>query len=645
MKTLSKFYPVLLILLSAVFALKILSHLPWQLDFTAQRSYTLSEGSKRILDQIESPIELRYYYSRSSEQAPTQLKNFGGRVEQLLQQYVRHAKGRIRLQVIDPKPDSTEEEAAIRAGVQGVQLAEGETFFMGLTASQAELESSIEIFTLQREPYLEYDISKLITDVQRVDRIRIGLLTGLPIEGSQLPPQLRMQQGMQGEPEWSVLSQLRQSYEVEPMAPGDSEAAFEGLDLLMVLHPKNLSETQQFAIDQFVLSGRPVLIAVDPVSVFEKQSNPSQQAMMGMGGMDYSSDLPALLKSWGITYDASQVLGDLGFAARVSTGMGQAVPYPVWLQIDEMSSELPALAPLQQLLLTEVGSFSFDAQTPKTGLNWSPILRSSKNAAQMDAMSLNFSTPQQLLATVQQQLRENDSSPHSGYDIAGLLTGTFHTAFPDGRPEPDANPSENAEEGAEEEPSGQSEAEFLKQGEGTVVLIADSDWLTDRFSVERLNFLGSTLLRPLNDNLSLALNLVDQFAGSPDLIALRGRSPVNRSFHRVEQLEIEAQTRYQEQLEAVNQRLIGIQSEISRIQNQQQSEGMLIASEELKQAIADFREQEANAIAERREIRKRLREDIEALNRNLILINLLLVPGLLTVFGIRYFRRRSRAGA
>src|SRR5690606_23049213 len=103
--------------------------------------------------------------------------------------------------------------------------------------------------------------------------------------------------------------------------------------------------------------------------------------------------------------------------------------------------------------------------------------------------------------------------PHSGYDIAGLLTGTFHTAFPDGRPEPDANPSENAEEGAEEEPSGQSEAEFLKQGEGTVVLIADSDWLTDRFSVERLNFLGSTLLRPLNDNLSLALNLVDQFAG------------------------------------------------------------------------------------------------------------------------------------
>jgi len=649
MKSFSRGTTALLILLSAVFFLMILRHVPLQFDFTSQRMYTLSKGSKSILKNVETPILLDFYFSSSSEEAPTSLKNFGDRIEVFLKQYERHSSGKIKLRVIDPKPDTAEEEAAIRAGIQNVQLPSGGSFFMGLTASQAEQETSIDLFTLEREPYLEYDISKLITEVQRVDLPKLAIVTSLPIEGSQMPPQMMMQQ-QQGEPEWSFYSQLKERYEIEVVRPSDETASLDkGYDMLLVIHPTGITEQLSYEIDQFILSGKPVFIAVDPSSTTEKQSMNQQQMMMGMNGGMEGSDLKTLFQHWGVKYNTQKLVGDLDYATRVSTGRGQPVPYPIWININNLHADMPALAPLNQVLFAEAGYFEKEDQG-NSPLAWKPVIQSSANAATIDTMMTMYSGPAQMLTEVQKQLKIQDSNePKAPYTLAALLSGKFTTAYPQGKPvKPSAPKAENPSEN--EQPAPPAEAvqpvppEYT-EGQGMVFLIADSDWAADRFSVERMNFLGKTLLRPLNDNLSLMLNVVDQLAGSQDLIALRGRGNVNRTFERVEKLEVMAQTRYQEQLEAVNNRLSQVQAEISKIQEQQQSDGMLIASDELKKAVADYREQEANAIADRREIRKKLREDIEALNRNLILVNLLLVPGLLTAFGIWFFYKRSRAQA
>jgi len=653
MKSFSKGYSVLLILLSAVFFLMILRHVPLQLDFTSQRMYTLSKGSKSILKGIETPVMLDFYFSSSSEAAPTSLKNFGDRIEVFLKQYERYSNGNIQLRIIDPKPDTAEEEAAIRAGVQNIQLPDGGSFFMGLTASQAEQEASINLFTLEREPYLEYDISKLLTDVQRVDQAKLAIITSLPVEGSEIPPQMmmQMQSPTRGEPEWSFYSQLKERYEISVIRSTDESASLDkGYDMLLVLHPTGISEGLSYEIDQFVLSRKPVFIAVDPSSVTQKQSMNQQQMMMGMSGGMEGSDLPTLFDHWGVKYDTRKLVGDLDFATRVSSGRGQPVPYPIWINLNDLQADLPALAPLHQVLFAESGFFEKDDQQ-ETGLTWKPVIQSSHNAATIDTMMTLYSAPAQLLSEVQKQLgmASPDKSP-APYTLATVINGKFTTAYPNGKPvkTSDDNPDPASEGGTpavSEVETGQPKAPRYTEGEGMVFLIADSDWAADRFSVERMNFLGNTMLRPLNDNLSLMLNVVDQLAGSQDLIALRGRGNVNRSFVRVEKLEVLAQVRYQEQLESVNQRLSEVQSEISKIQGQQQSDGSLIASDALKKAIAEYREQEANVIAERREIRKKLREDIEALNRNLILINLLLVPGLLTLFGLRFFFKRSRAQA
>ncbi len=649
MKPISKGYTALMIILSAIFSLIILQHIPLQLDFTAQRSYTLSKGSKRIVKNIDAPIMIDYYYSSSSEEAPTTLKNFGNRIEVFLKQYQRHSNGMIQLRVIDPKPDTAEEEAAVRSGVQGAQLPSGETFFMGLTASQAEQNASIDMFSLQREPYLEYDISKLLTEIQRVDKPRMAIITSLPIQGSQMPQIPGMPpQRQQDEPEWSFFTQLEDRYDIQVIPCSETETTLdEGLDLLMVLHPTGLSAQLSFEIDQFVMSGRPVMIAVDPSSVTEKQSMGQQQMMMGMGAAMGSSDLPALFAHWGIQFDSKKIAGDLDNATRVSSGMGQAIPYPVWINTDNLSDAIPALAPLNQVLFAESGYFSQSKETPGD-LRWTPVIRTSEHAAALDTMMTMYSQPAQLLSMVQTALNEKtpDADSPAPYALGGLLTGNFTTAYPDGKPKVEEkgtpSESESGENDSSEDPTEPSAPAFT-EGKGTVFLLADTDCFADRFSVERMNFLGNTMLRPLNDNLNLVLNLADQLAGSQDLIELRGRGNVDRTFDRVERMEVIAQTRFQEQLKEVNNRLQEVQSEIARVQDQQQSDGMLIANDELKKAISDYREQEANAIAERREIRKKLREDIEALNRNLILINLLLVPGLLTVFGVRFFLKRNRA--
>ena len=630
----TKWYVAGLILLSAVFVQIILQRLPLQLDFSAQRNYTLSKGSKAILKKIEEPLILEYYFTSSNEQVPKALKDYGHRIEVFLKQYEHYSHGMIQLRVIDPKPDTKEEENAIRAGIRSTPLPNGDSFFMGLVAIQADHEETIDLFATDREALIEYDVSKLITQVQRMDSSRIGIISGLPIEGTQMPQISGMPPQGGGEPEWVFLSQLKEQFDIT-MIDAAADAIDPNLDLLLVLHPINLKPAMQYAIDQYLLSGKPVVMAVDPSSVQLKQSMGQQQMMMGANGMT-ASDLPDLFKKWGIDYNSREVIGDLKYAARVSSGMGQAVPYPVWMNTDHINPDVPAVSALQQMLLIESGSFSL-AEGSK--LELTPLIETSASAAPMAAMTLMYTAPEKILSGIQDEVTAGKAKQ---YTLAGIITGDFQTAFPDGKPV-DEKATEDDDKAAPSEPAPATEDTSLKDGKGTLVFIADTDFLDDRFSVERINFLGNQMLRPLNDNLNFILNITEYLTGSKDLIALRGRGTASRPFKKVQELEMKAQMQYQEELDTINDQLTQVQTELKRIQGEQNSEGTLVASPELQKAIADYKEQEANAVARRREIRKHLREDIESLDRNLAMFNLLFIPLLLSIFGIRYFIRRSRS--
>ncbi len=615
MKHARKWTAFLLLVAGLILVNVIAALLPWQVDLTADKLYTLSPGSRAMLAQLDEPVTLEFHFSRSLEGLPIQFKNYAGRVEALLRQYENAARGNLRLRVVNPRPDTPEEEQAIRAGIPGRPLPNGETLFFGLRAIQADQEEVIEMFTRQREDMLEYDISRLIHQVRMLDRPRLGILSSLPVIGTQLPPGMGLSQQSQ---DWVFVQELRQYFDIEHVR-GDRLP--EGLDVLAVIHPRNLSEEMQYEIDQYLLSGRPLFLAVDPSSFVQKsQANP-QQMMMGQQEPTHS-DLPRLFEAWGIRYSPQDVVGDSRYAAVVGTGQGGTVRYPVWLELDRFNRESPPTAQLDRMLLPEPGYFTI---AENGDLEKTPLITSSEESGTLFRGLLDFPDPEQ----VARQLTPDGQSRV----IAGLVRGTFRSAFPDGRP---------AGEEDEESPEAPPDESFRSSGRGTLVLAADTDFLADDFSVRRVNFLGMQAVTPINDNLAFTSNVLEFLAGSDDLISIRGKGASQRPFERVRRLEAAAEERYQEQLAALETRLQEIQRNLNELQTRQREEGRLVASPEIRETIEDFRIQEAGMRAERREIRRKLREDVERLKLGLTAFNLVTMPLLTGIGGLAFFVVRTQ---
>lgn len=616
------------LVIGGVVCLSIIGNrLPGQLDLTAARAFTIGEASKSMLRGLEEPVQLEFHFSRSLEGLPIQLKNYGTRVEELLRQYERASGGNLRLSVVDPRPDTDEEQAAIRAGLRAQPLSSGENLFFGMVAHLAENTAAIPFFSPNREAFLEYDISQLIHQVGQVDQPVIGILSSLELESMPNPMQPAAADGP------AFLTELRRFAEVRIL---EDETGINGeIDVLMVLHLQEPGQAALYAIDQFVMSGRPTLLAVDP-SAYVQRSQQMNNMMMGMPGMqNASSDLPPLLAAWGIDYDPTAVVGDLQLAAPVSTQAGgPPTRFPVWLNFTEVQSDSPLLASLSNLLLVEAGHFRA-AETMPEGVTWSPLLQSSGQSGDVNAQSLAFSMPEQVARTL-----TVDGTPRT---LAGILTGPLPSAFPEGPPPAEA-PGEEEQEAANETPGDEAAANShlaKASGSATVILIGDSDFLANDFSVQIMNLFGMRAMNQINDNLSLLFNAVDSLSGNPALIALRGRGTGVRPFKRVQEIEVQAQAAYQEQLQTLEDRLAGVRQQLAELQQRTPQSGMLIADEATEQAIEQFRLEEAEVRAEQRQIRKSLREDIEALNLRLALLNLLLAPLCITIGGIWYLRKRS----
>lgn len=628
MKGLSKLATLSLLLIGLILVTIIAGFLPGQADFTANRLYTLSDGSKSLIGKIEDPISLYLYFSRSAKNVPIRLKNYASRVELLLRQYESETGGNITLSVIDPKPDTEEEEAAIRAGISRQYLRDGESFFFGLAIVQIDQEEAISSFNLQRESLVEYDISRGLYRVQKHSLPTLGVLSSLPVI-SQFGPE--MATGQQMSQDWILVEELRNSFEVEPVSPDDATLSAD-IDLLMVIHPQNLSESTLFALDQYVLSGKPALVAVDPSSYIQK-SQIGQQAMMR--GMNLtSSDLPRLFKSWEIEYDPFYFVADLQYASMVSTGIdSQPARYPAWLSLESLSSDSPVTAQLNSMLLVEAGDFSL-AEGSKHELT--PLVRSSDRNDRLTASILAFSTPENLLRQINPtgQVRT----------LGGIVRGKFKTAFPEGKPikEEDSGDVDSDTEGPSIVLPEKEKGLMESVGTSTVALLADTDFLADQFSVQRYPFFGLSAFSPLNDNLSFVSNMAEFLTGSDDLISLRGKGTAVRPFRVVEKLEMKAQQRYQDEYEALQTELDQVQEKLRELEQEQSERGRLVASQSVRELIADYQREEADKRAALREIRKSLREDIESLEIRLVLFNLLTVPILLIFFGIRFFVARSR---
>jgi ABC-type uncharacterized transport system involved in gliding motility auxiliary subunit len=615
------------LLLAALLLVNFLAaRLPLRLDATEQRIYTLSPGTRALLAKIEEPVVLDFYFSRHAEGLPISYKNFAERVGEMLRQYRAAARGQIVLNVIHPRPDTPEEERAARAGLQPQLVpGTGEQVYFGLVVTQADAQQTLPAFNPQREQFLEYDLSQLIHAVQQFEKPRLGLLTSLPLQAGPMNPMLMMQQRTPP-PDQLVINEWSRSFEIVPVSP-TATALPADLDVLAVIHPQNLEPALLHAIDQFLLAGRPVFLALDPASQHFKRQG-GQQAMFGGPIPNVSSDLPELLAAWGLDYDAQQVVGDPLLATQVQTGAGTLVRHPVWLSLpaQALDANAPPTAQLNSLLFIEAGHVALAPET--TGLTFTPLITTTPQSGDVPAFTLTMAQPEDLYRQL---------LPEGPRTLAALVTGTFPTAFPNGPPA--TTNDDNAPDSKIENPKSKIQTP-LSSGRGTLLVVTDTDFLFDDYSVRRFNFLGVQAAEPLNDNLAFAANALEFLGGSSDLLAIRGKGGSLRPFTVVREMEVVAQQRYQQELAALEARLGDVQRQLSDLQARAGEGNRLVASPEVQQAIEDFQAEEAAMRRERREIRRALREDINALKTRLLLLNLLAGPVLIGAFGLWFHRTR-----
>lgn len=620
MNTSQKFIAGVLLILILIFANMFANLFSWKLDFTDSKLFTLSKGSKLLIEKLEEPVDFDFYFSRGVEGLPISFKNYGTRVEEMLRQFESASNGMIRLNIINPEPDTEEEEAATQKGISGNPMSNGQRLFFGLALTQADNQETIPVFDYRKEEFLEYDIAKVLYSVQLWDKPTIGIISGLPLIGT---PQMFPGQPPQN-PDWIFIEQLRQTFEITQInTPQDWPAV---MDVLMVIHPQSLDPELSYNIDQHLLAGKPTLIAVDPSSYFMKSQQNQQAMMMGQPPQGITSGLRELFTAYGIEYNEMELLADPSYAALVSSQTGR-IQMPTWLNMDETALNLNEfiISQLDSLLMVEPGSFS---KAEDAELEIIPLIQTSEESGTIFAMLANQMSPTQLASQI--------TSAGERKTIAGFVRGTLKTAFPNGRPIPPTA------EGEEAPPPAPVDNNVLTESSApsSLFLITDTDWLQDQFSVQRLNFLGVNAVQPLNDNLNLLTNTVEFMSGSQDLISIRPRGNSIRPFKVVDDIERQAQVEYQQKLDELNSEVQEVEERIRQLQSQQGGGNSLIITPELQAEIEELNNNAAAKRGERREVRKKLREDVESLGFSLALMNLTMIPSLVFIAGILFFFRR-----
>lgn len=603
-------------------------------DLTENDLYTLSDGTRDILQDIDEPINLYFFFSDQASQGIPLLRTYAERVREMLEEFVLASDGKLKLHVIDPQPFSEAEDRATQFGLQAVPLGPGnDSVYFGLAGTNStDGIDTIPFFQPDKEPFLEYDLAKLVYNLAHPKKPVLGLISSLPMNGG-FDPMTR-----QPRQPWVIADQLGQLFEVRNLEPDNLTEIAPDVDVLMLVQPKDLSDQALYAIDQFILHGGRALIFVDPYAEADMGDPRNPQAAMMA---DKSSDLPRLFKAWGLQYDKSKVVGDRRYALQVQVSQGQ----PPVRHLGILSLTRDALAQddviTGELSTINVAMSGFLSATDNAKVTLEPLFHSSDAAMPIDASEFRFlSDP----ATLQKDFQPTGER----YVMAARLSGEVPSAFPDGPPAPEDKGESTTETAAPDK------ADFLARSDGpiNVIVVADTDLLTDRLWVRTSSFFGQQISSAWANNGDFVTNGVDNLLGNSDLLSLRGRATSNRPFLRVQALQQAADARFrakeqelQSELRQTENRLNELQSQRGQ-QSQSSSNGELILTPEQQAEVDKLRQRLLEVRQELRQVRRDLDRDIERLGDWLKFINIALMPILVAVIGLitaLVLRSRRRA--
>lgn len=583
-----------------------------RLDLTENNLYTLSDGTREVLKEIDEPVNLYFYFSDRGTAEIPMIRNYATRVREMLEEMASRSGGKLNLQVIDPLPFSEDEDRASGFGLQAVPSgAGGETIYFGLAGTNStDGQSVIPFFQPDKEAFLEYDVVKLIHSLVVGKKPVVGVITGISMSGG-FDAATR-----QTRDAWSVYQELSDMFDVRLINGEATTRIDDEIEALIVVHPKGWSDDLLYAIDQFVLRGGRLAIFVDPHAEMDPSGNESEDPNMARFASK-SSDLPALFKAWGVEYDPTKLVFDAGNALPIQ--VSPSAPPVRHLAIlglgkPSLNRDERATAQLTNLNFSTAGQFTLAEGSP---LKLVPLVQSSGDSMLEPVDRVKFEMDPA-------RLYDGFKAGGQHLVLAGRLDGKLKTAFPQ-----------------------RTGAEHLAESkvEAHILLVADTDVLTDRLWVQVQNFFGQKITNAFANNGDFVINAIDNLAGSSALISIRGRATSARPFTTVEAIKRRADQNFRLKEQELQQELDETERKLTELQSGKDAASAMIMSAAQQAEVLKFQEQKVRIRKDLRQVRRQLDADIERLGSRLKLINIALVPLLLTfaAVGFHYWRRRRVA--
>ena len=632
-----------LILVIAFSAISICQNIGKQLqvDITEQKLYTFSEGTKAILAKLNQPVKLQFYYAKTAAlKGPDQIRYFNNYyefVKSLLEEYAAQAKGMIDLDIIDPRPYSEDEVQALRYGLQRFSITEEENFFFGLVAqTQFGVEKVIPFFSPDRQNFVEYDISYLIDTAITRQKTRVGIMSSLPVMGEDVSgymAQMMRMQGQQPEPPWTFVEQLRKKYEVTEVPTDVND--INDIDILLVIHPKDLPEKTLFAIDQFVLKGGRTIVCVDPHCVVDRPSAMTMQMRMSH---KQSSDLNVLLKTWGLAMPENTLAGDRTLALRAPITRDQRPETIIgFLNLTPgcFNTDNVITTNLNQVRVLFAGVLREVADANQTQESAAEIVRTPLIMTTNRGNSWKVTGPYELMFPQPSNLMSKFIEGTEPVAMGYLVTGRFNSSFPEG-----------IEIEVEQETEDPNETKKIKkrikgltvaESDCAVAVFADADFISDMLAYQD-SFFGKIII---GDNSTLMLNAIEDLTGSSDLISIRSRGNFQRPFTVVDEIEKQAEKETAEEVAKINAEIAGFTNELQSILASAKEEKAEVVGGSIIQKQREIELKKRQAQRQLLEVNKKRHQRIEHLGNMLRNFNMLTAPGVILVIAIVLGIRRS----
>ncbi len=579
----------------------------WRVDLTENKLFTLSGGTLNILHNLEESVRLDFYFSQKAMVGYPALMNYGIRVRDMLLEYEAHSNGMLDLNIVDPEVFSEQEDQAVASGMQSIPLNNvGDRAYFGLVGTNStDEEKNIPFFQSSKESALEYDISKLLYNLSYPERRVVGIMSSLPIFGDKQEKLAK----------WTITDTIEEFFELRVL--GTNPKNLDGVDVLMIIHPKDIKEETMFAIDQYALKGGKVMLFIDPLAEgdLSKPEDPDSSVLP-----DLDSDLERLTKQWGITVLDQKIVGDINAAMHVQTRSAtgpQTVTYLPWLRLAKESFNQDDFA-TNQINVIHMGTTGIIEKNANSGISFTPLIKSTMQSMQLDRDFLFIQRDPKVIL-------DNFKSEEKEQIIAARLQGRVTTAFPEGLLDDEGNKKNSGNDA------------LVSAGDINIIVIADTDILNDAFWIRNKPYFGVNLPQPIANNGDFVVNALENLSGSNDLAGLRTRGEYTRPFERVEAIRRSAELEYREREQKLLTTLEETEQKIRTLQQKQGSNGeesTLLLTPEQSAEIEKFQTLRINTRKQLRAVQHDLKKNIESLGAKLRFFNIAFLPLIIILISI-----------